>query len=42
MYREIMMQVYLLEDVCKKLYIKVVFQNFREKNVDKKPFQKRK
>ena len=31
MYREIMMQVYLLEVVCKKLYIKVVFRNFRKK-----------
>ena len=31
MYSKIMIQIYLLEDVCKKLYIKVVFRNFREK-----------
>jgi len=44
MYRKIMIQIYLLEDVCKKLYVKVVFRhyNFSEKNnVDKKPFQKK-
>ena len=45
MYRKIMIQIYLLKDVCKKLYVKVVLRhyNFLEKNiVDKKPFQKRK
>jgi len=33
MYRKIMIQIYLLEDVCKKLYVKVVFRhyNFSEK-----------
>ena len=45
MYRKIMIQIYLLEDVCKKLYVKVVFRhyNFLEKIMwTKKPFQKRK
>jgi len=33
MYRKIMIQIYLLEDVCKKLYVKVVLRhyNFLEK-----------
>ena len=33
MYRKIIIQIYLLEDVCKKLYVKVVFShyNFSEK-----------
>ena len=36
------MQIYLLEDVCKKLYVKVVFRNYNfvEKIVEKKSFQK--
>ena len=36
MYRKIMIQIYLLEDVCKKLYVKVVFRhyNFSEKITD--------
>ena len=45
MYRKIMIQIYLLEDVCKKLYVKVVFRhyNFSEKIMwTKKTFQKRK
>ena len=42
MYRKVMMQIYLLEDVCKKLYVKVVFRNYNfvEKIVEKKSFQK--
>ena len=43
-YHKIMIQIYLLEDVCKKLYVKVVLRhyNFLEKNnVDKKPFRKK-
>ena len=42
MYRKVMMQIYLLEDVCKKLYAKVVFRNYNfvEKIVEKKSFQK--
>ena len=28
MYRKIMIQIYLLEDVCKKLYVKVVFRHY--------------
>ena len=37
-----MMQIYILEDVCKKLYAKVVFRNYNfvEKIVEKKSFQK--
>ena len=33
MYRKIMIQIYLLEDVCKKLHVKVVLRhyNFSEK-----------
>ena len=41
MYRKIMIQIYLLEDVCKKLYLKVVLRhyNFLEKIMwTKKPF----
>ena len=42
MYCKIMMQIYLLDDVCKKLYIKITFRNynFLEKIVEKKHFQK--
>jgi len=42
MYRKVMMQIYILEDVCKKLYVKVVFRNYNfvEKIVEKKSFQK--
>jgi len=38
MYRKVMMQIYLLEDVCKKLYAKVVFRNY---NFVEKIFPKR-
>ena len=44
MYRKIMIQIYLLEDVCKKLYVKVVFRhyNFLEKIMwTKKNFPKK-
>ena len=42
MYHKVMMQIYLLEDVCKKLYAKVVFRNYNfvEKIVEKKSFLK--
>ena len=44
MYRKIMIQIYLLEDVCKKLYVKVVFRhyNFSEKKCGQKTFPKKK
>jgi len=28
MYRKIMIQIYLLEDVCKKLYVKIILRHY--------------
>ena len=37
MYRKVMMQIYLSEDVCKKLYVKIVFRNYTfSKKITKK------
>ena len=42
MYCKVTMQIYLLNDMCKNLYIKIIFRNynFLEKIVEKKHFQK--
>ena len=43
MYCKIIIQIYLLEDVCKKLYVKVVFRhyNFLEKIIWTKNLSKK-